>query len=146
SLHGAKPPISWKPQAVAMVAVPKISASVATGTAMSAVPAGSVPTSAVLLAMPVLRGRAEETGRSEEIARRDDPAYERHGDEGGDELQPPLDEGADRLAIGIEQGRLDEEAGAAGDERQHDEQQEVVAGEAGGDRHHLVGDRRQPLD
>ena len=51
------------------------------------------------------------------------------------------------LAAGVlQQGRLQEEAPAAGDDRGADEDREVEARQAGGDGHQLVGDRRQALD
>ena len=65
---------------------------------------------------------------------------------GRDQSQPLLDEVADRLAVDAQQLGLEEEARAAGDDRQQHEHEEVVAGEARGDGHDLEGDRRQALD
>src|SRR5580704_1313179 len=57
-----------------------------------------------------------------------------------------LDPGANGVTPAIEHDRLDEEAGAAGDDREQDEQPEIVTGESGGDGDELVGDRRHALD
>ena len=65
---------------------------------------------------------------------------------GRDQGQPLLDEVADRLTIDAQQLGLEEEARAAGDDRQQHEHEEVVAGEARGDGDDLEGDRGQALD
>src|SRR6476659_8092364 len=77
----------------------------------------------------------------------DEEAAHHRGDKAsGDEGQPLLDEAADRLAIDAQQLGLEEEARAAGDERQHDKHEKVVAGEARGDSHDLERDWGEPLD
>src|SRR5512145_2379866 len=77
---------------------------------------------------------------SEGIFGDEEAADDRREEACGDEGQALLDEPADRLAVDAQQLRLEEEARAAGDERQHDEHEEIIAGEAGGDGDDLVRD------
>src|SRR5690349_18783144 len=83
---------------------------------------------------------------SERIFGDEEAADDRGEEAGGDERQPLLDEAADWLAEVAEQLGLEKEARPAGDDRQHHEHEEVVAGEARGDSDDLVGDRRHALD
>ncbi len=57
----------------------------------------------------------------------------------------PFDSNLDPFTIAIEQDRGHEEASTAGDDREQDKQPYIVAGEAGGDRDQLVGDRCHAL-
>src|SRR6266496_4331992 len=74
---------------------------------------------------------------SERIFGDEDAAHQDGEETGGDEGQPLLDEFADRLAEVTQQLGLEEEAGAAGDDRQHNEHEEVITGKARGDGHDL---------
>src|SRR5690242_4009563 len=65
---------------------------------------------------------------------------------GGDEREALLDKFADRLPEIAKQLSLEEEARAARDDGQHNEPEEVIAGETRGDRDDLVRDWRHALD
>src|SRR5581483_6314308 len=111
----------------------------------------SATTSTSAAARNTLRGGLARIGRpvasiSEGIFGDQEPADDSGEEAGGDERQPLLDERADRLAEMAQQFRLEKEARAARDERQHDEHEEVIAGETRGDGDDLVGDRRHALD
>src|SRR4051794_9842987 len=70
-----------------------------------------------------------------------------HADRGqtGPETQPFLDDAACARAVAVEQESFSKKARAARDQRQDDEQAEIITGKARRDRHELVGDRRQPF-
>src|SRR5689334_14769624 len=59
--------------------------------------------------------------------------------------QVALEEHLCLVAEEVEQRRLAEEARTARDRRQHHKQRKTHPGDAGGDGHQLVGDRRQAL-
>src|SRR5688572_15789466 len=83
---------------------------------------------------------------SERIFGNEEAADDRREEACGDEGQTLLDEPADRLSVDAQQLRLEEEARAAGDERQNHEHEEIIAGKARSDGHDLERDRRQALD
>src|SRR5688500_15930272 len=85
-------------------------------------------------------------GASEGIFGDEEPADNGGKEAGGDQGQPLLDEAADRLAIDAQQLSLEEEARAPRDNRQRHEHEEIIAGEARGYGHDLVGNRRHALD
>src|SRR5262245_58357159 len=90
--------------------------------------------------------RLSEDAALEGILGNEEAADDRCEEAGSDEGQALLDEPADRLAVDAQQLSLEEEARAAGDERQHDEHEKVVAGKSRGDRHDLERNRGQAFD
>src|SRR5262245_48193410 len=87
-----------------------------------------------------------EAASLEGIFGNEEAADDRREEAGGDKSQALLDEAADRLAVDAQQFSLEEEARAAGDERQYDEHEKVVAGKSGGNGYDLERDWGQALD
>src|SRR5262245_29030370 len=85
-------------------------------------------------------------GTSEQMEGGDEAADQRHGGDRCPEAQPFFDDRARLRAVAVEQERLDIKSHAARDDRQHDEQEQIVAGEARRNGHDLVGDRGEPLE
>ena len=86
------------------------------------------------------------SGPSENLDR-DDEADDDEGREAAQHRRKIALHGlAQRLAEPVERARHKEEPSAARQRRKHDEQREVIAEQAAGDRDELIGDRRHTFD
>src|SRR6516165_2979740 len=85
-------------------------------------------------------------GSSEQIEGGDNAGDQRHPGDRDPEAQSFFDDRACLRAVAVEQERLDVKSHAARDDRQHNEQEQIVACEARGNGHDFIGDRGEPLE
>src|SRR5262249_43949322 len=85
-------------------------------------------------------------GTSEQVEGGDDAGDQHHPGDRDPEAQPFFDDRACLRAVAVEQERLDVKSHAARDDRQHHEQEQIVAGEARCNGHDFIGDRGEALE